>query len=65
MMTHEHLTDGIKHGIDALSVVTLLGTLSSMLPSIAAAFTIIWTVIRIYETQTVQGWLGRKKGGEQ
>jgi hypothetical protein len=31
-----------------------------MLPSIAAAFTIVWTIIRIWETDTVQRWLGRK-----
>lgn len=62
-MTHEHLTDGIKHGIDALSVVTLLGTLSSMLPSIAAVFTIVWTALRIWETDTVKGWTGRLPKG--
>lgn len=59
-MTQDHLTDGIKHGIDALSVVTLLGTLTDMLPSIAAGLTIIWTAIRIVETDTVRGWLGKK-----
>jgi hypothetical protein len=30
-----------------------------MLPSIAALFTIVWTAIRIYETRTVQEWLGK------
>jgi hypothetical protein len=41
-------------------VATVMGTLMSWLPAIAALFTIIWTVIRIYETKTIQGWL--KKG---
>ena len=50
-----------KHVIDALSVVTVVGTLIEMLPSIAALFTIVWTAIRIYETDTVQYMLGRKK----
>lgn len=49
-----------KHAIDALSIVTVVGTLVDMLPSIAAVFTIIWTAIRIYETDTVQNLLGRK-----
>jgi len=49
-----------KHVIDALSFVTVVGTLIDMLPSVAAVFTIIWTVIRIWETKTVQGWIGRK-----
>jgi len=53
-----------KFILDGLSVVTVIGTLVDMLPSIAALFTIIWTVIRIWETDTVQGLLGRKKDAE-
>jgi hypothetical protein len=52
----------IKYAIDALSVVTVLGTIMSWLPSVAAVFTIVWTSIRIYETKTVQGWLGKSNG---
>jgi hypothetical protein len=48
-----------KHVIDALSILTVIGTLVDMLPSIAALISIIWSVIRIYETKTVQGWLGK------
>ena len=57
-MTEHH--DTAKNVIDALSIATVLGTLADVLPSIAALFTIVWTAIRIYETQTVQGWLGKK-----
>ena len=46
----------VKHVVDALSVITVIGTLVDMLPSIAAIFTIIWTGIRIWETNTVQRW---------
>jgi hypothetical protein len=49
-----------KYMLDALSFVTVLGTLANMLPSLAALFTIIWTGIRIYETRTVQKWIGKK-----
>jgi hypothetical protein len=49
-----------KHVVDALSIMTVVGTLVEMLPSIAAIFTIVWTVIRIWETKTVQNLLGRK-----
>ena len=34
-------------------------TLAQYLPAIAAVLTIIWTAIRIYETNTVQRWLGK------
>lgn len=50
----------VKATTDALSVVTVVGTLLEMLPSVAAVFTIVWTGIRIWETETVQNLLGRK-----
>lgn len=58
-MTEHH--DTAKHVIDALSVMTVLGTLVDALPSIAALFTIVWTAIRIYETRTVQGWIAKRE----
>jgi len=57
-----HLDEAIKHIIDGASVITVLGTLVNILPSVAAIFTIVWTAIRIYETKTVQGWF---KGNEE
>lgn len=56
-----NISEGAKHVLDGLSLVTVLGTLVDILPAIAAAFTIIWTAIRIYETATVQGWVNRAK----
>lgn len=52
-----HIGENAKHIIDALSVATVIGTLVEMLPSVAALFTIIWTAIRIWETDTVQNLL--------
>ena len=56
----DHLSEGSKHVLDGLSLITVLGTLADMLPAVAAVFTIVWTAIRIYETKTVQRWLGKK-----
>ena len=50
-----------KHVVDAISVATVIGTLAQVLPAIAAAFTIIWSAIRIYETKTVQSILKWKR----
>ena len=58
-MSIEHET--AKTVGDALSIVTVVGTLAEILPSIAALFTIVWTILRIYETTTVQKLLGRNK----
>jgi hypothetical protein len=49
-----------KSLVDLLSFATVMGTLADALPAIAALFTIIWTSFRIYETDTVQGWINRK-----
>ena len=54
-----------KHVVDALSLVTVVGTLVQLLPAVAALFTIVWTAIRIYETDTVQKLLGKEKSNEE
>ncbi len=46
---------------DAVSVFTVVGTLIDMLPSVAALITIVWTSIRIYETDTVKDIISRWK----
>lgn len=43
--------------VDAASIATMLGALGSILPPLAALFTIVWTSIRIYETKTVRALL--------
>ena len=53
-------TEGTKTLVDAVSVVTVVGTIGEVLPPLAALFTLVWTAIRIYETKTVQRLLGRK-----
>ena len=49
--------EATKTAVDALSFMTVLGTLMDVLPAVAALFTIIWTGIRIYETETVQKFI--------
>ena len=60
-MAFEHMSESGKHIGDALSIATVIGTLAQVLPSVAAIFTIVWTSIRIYETETIQKILGKKK----
>lgn len=50
----------IKSLVDWTAVTTLLGTVASFLPPIASLFTILWLAIRMWETDTVKGWTGRK-----
>jgi hypothetical protein len=51
--------EAIKQGVDAVSIVTVVGTLAGILPAIAALFTVVWTGIRIYESKTIQNLLGK------
>jgi len=60
-MKFDHLDPAVKATGDAISIATVVGTLAQILPSIAALLTIVWTILRIIETETVQGWLGKKK----
>lgn len=52
-------TESTKTLVDGLSVVTVVGTLGDVLPPLAALFTVVWTLIRIYETKTVQKMMGK------
>ena len=56
-MATQHSTETIKHVTDGLSIVTVLGTLADILPALAALFSLVWSIIRILETDTVRGWL--------
>lgn len=50
-------TDAPEHAkavVDALSIATVIGTLAQILPAMAALFSIVWSLIRIWETQTVR-----------
>ena len=51
----------LKHIGDVLSVGTVVATLAAWLPPLAALFTIVWTLIRILETATVQKLLKKFK----
>ncbi len=48
-----------KHLFDGLSIGTVLATIAGWLPAVAALLSIIWTLIRLYETKTIQRWLNK------
>jgi hypothetical protein len=50
----------VKQLGDAISILTVVGTLAELLPAVAAILTIIWTAIRIWETDTVQCMFNKK-----
>lgn len=58
---HAQSGESAKLVVDALAAGTTVGALVGILPAIAAAFTIIWTAIRIYETETVKSLVRKIK----
>lgn len=44
----------LKNFLDAASIGTALATLAGWLPHLAAAASLVWSLIRIYETKTMQ-----------
>lgn len=47
--------------IDLSSITVLIATIGGYLPGIAAATTIVWTMIRIWETNTIRQLRGKPK----
>ena len=57
---HDLEHGAVKHIADGLSFGVLIGTLANILPSLASLMTFVWMCIRVWETETVQRWFGRK-----
>lgn len=55
------MNDSVKHVADGASIGTLLATFAGWLPEMAAFVSLVWGLIRVYETDTVQKLLGKKK----
>jgi len=53
------MNDHAKSIIDLSSITVVLATLVEWLPAAAALASLIWSIIRIYETETVQRWVER------
>lgn len=58
MLFNDH--DTLKHILDALAAGTALGAVFHIMPEIAALLSIIWYGLRIWESKTVQRWVGGK-----
>jgi hypothetical protein len=58
-MNHEHV-EVAKAWLDLGSLSILAGWWLDLMPAIATTATAAWTLIRLWETKTVQRWVGRK-----
>jgi hypothetical protein len=53
------MNEHTKAIVDASSIAVVAGTLIDWLPAVAALASLAWSLIRIYETKTVQNWIGK------
>ena len=51
----------VKQVGDTTAVGTAFAAFFHLLPDITAVFALIYLLIRMYETETVQKWRGRKR----
>jgi hypothetical protein len=58
----DQVDEHLKQTLDLVSITTVFGTLMGILPSIAALLSIVWSVVRLYETDTVQKLIRKYKG---
>lgn len=54
-------TDVIKTAVDCTSIGATIAVLMNYLPVATAVLTLLWTVLRLYETKTVQDLIARFK----
>ena len=57
----QHISEPVKQALDGVSFVGALAAFFKYIPDISAVVALIWLLIRVWETDTVQGWFGRKK----
>ena len=53
--------EDMKQVGDTFSVATMVGTIAGLLPALAALLTVVWTAIRIWETDTVQDLFSKRR----
>lgn len=54
------IQESAKHAADAVAGTTVVVTWLDYLPDVAAALSIIWFLIRIWESETVKEFRGKK-----
>jgi hypothetical protein len=59
-MSLDQIPGAAKASADVVSATIVVGTVTQLLPHISAVLTIVWMLIRIFETDTLKGWRARR-----
>lgn len=60
-MLTNNLDPNVHRVTDTMAATGIIGTLIGVLPVLAAVIGIVYYLILIYESKTVQGWLDRRR----
>jgi hypothetical protein len=61
----DHISEPVKRLGDGGSALIVIGTFADYLPKIAALLTVVWLLIRIWESDTVRAVTGRSILGKR
>jgi hypothetical protein len=53
--------ESAKHAVDAVATGTVVVTWLDFLPDVAAGLSIVWFLLRIWESETVKGFRGKQR----
>lgn len=53
--------NGTWHAIDTLGAGTIIATVLGYLPAVAAGVALLWYMIQIWESKTIQHWLENRR----
>jgi len=55
------MDESAKQAVDTLAATVTVTSLMGWLPPLSAFLTCVWLCLRIYESETVQGWVNRDR----
>lgn len=60
-MNYEHIPDSLKHVVDAVCGAITVSVIMGWIANATAVLSLLWILIRLKETKTMQGWLGKRR----
>jgi len=60
-MSYENVPENVKHVVDGIAAYITISAVMGWIANATAVLSLVWVIIRLYETNTVQGWLGKKR----
>lgn len=60
----KYLSEPTKEWFDWSAFSTIIAAFFKVIPELSGLVGLVWLCIRVWETETVKGWRGKKNGNE-